>query len=69
MIGEMDMKEYICLDCEQTFTEDEIVFKTYYERHEIWGAIQSVPVTEQYCPHCHSEDFEDYIEPEEDEDE
>ena len=52
------MKQFICIDCEETFDEDH--FGTSHEdRGEYWG----VPCFEDVlvCPYCGSDNFEPYF--------
>lgn len=54
---------YKCNDCGEVFDEPKYVQES---RGEFWGAPCSE--TMAYCPHCESEDFEEYY-GEEDEEE
>lgn len=52
---------YKCSHCGETFTEDEVVVKTWREsRGEFWGTPCSEEMSESTCPHCGSEDFEEW---------
>jgi len=56
---------YICNNCGYIFEEP--TTKEFYEDYEAWGQEFTEKYIESYCPKCGDEDFDDYIESEEEE--
>lgn len=56
---------YKCWNCEAIFEEP--VYKKFTYEDDAWGHIADISYTEAYCPKCGDEEFEEWIEEEEDE--
>lgn len=50
---------YICRDCGEIFTEDELEEEDCSFYTEYWGSNILVPYTNYKCPYCGSKDFVD----------
>ena len=59
---------YICNDCGEIFDEP-YGYQTTYEHYYGCPIPTSTPLTIYQCPHCRSENWDDYYEDEEDEEE
>ena len=64
------MKRYRCLDCFKTFNEEELetIDTTYEEYYGVNGDFPyNTPMSYGVCPYCHSENYDEIDEEEEDE--
>ena len=64
------MKRYRCLDCCKTFNEEELetINTTYEEYYGVNGDFpNSTPMSYDVCPYCHSENYDEIDEEEEEE--
>lgn len=50
---------YICRDCGEIFTEDELEEEDCSFYTEYWGSNIRVPYTDYKCPYCGSKNFAD----------
>ncbi|MGB3972846.1 MAG: hypothetical protein WBL58_01605 [Peptococcia bacterium] len=56
---------YKCWNCEAIFEEP--VYKEFTEEYEAWGRNFTEKHVEALCPECGDDEFEEWIEEEEDE--
>lgn len=54
------MKQFKCQDCDAIFDEDEIEWEEVTDSFECWGSYVTGKSYYKHCPHCYSEDIEDY---------
>lgn len=61
-LGEkQNMKKYVCNDCGEVFDESEVALEEFTEsRGECWGSLCSETVVISKCPHCGSENYDNY---------